>query len=196
MSTSDTGARPKYLELFEKFEAPFSDGFDDAIFRGNFAEELKTASRLWFRTGYGQGIAAYLNFFLLKDFIVTHDEARPSRFAAFKPMAESFYQIDLFVRDITDSGKEPTGGISNPKVRKQLADIMARNILRLAEMIGVSSKRENIMSLLPEQTRTVFEPIYPRVRPGFLRRIFLHVTGRLLIKQAVGEPREAVPFEG
>jgi len=42
-------------------------------------------------------------------------------------MADSFYQTDLFVRDVTDSGKKPTGGISSPQVRRRLQGIMARH---------------------------------------------------------------------
>ena len=269
-------AGPRYLELFAQFDPPFGDSFDESSLGENFADELRTTSRLWFQTGYGQGIAAYLNFFLLKDFIDTHDKAKPSRFADFKSMARSFYQTDLFVRDVTDSGKRPTGGISNPTVRRQLAGIMARherlhiphwmmsyfgyqlaeavetqcaplsdserglhlsymartyrimgipfsadrqlmedfardiearhagptpqlerhagNILRLGEMIGVSSDRTSVLALLPEKTRAVFAPIHHRVRPGFMRRLFLRAVGRVVVKQAVGEPREAVPF--
>ena len=110
-----------YQEVFEELDPPFED-WDDSLLTDDFGAELQTASRLWVSTGYGQGIAAYLNFFLLTDFIVTHDEAHPPRFMSFKSMADSFYQTDLFIRDVTDSGKEPNGGISNPKVR-ELFDI-------------------------------------------------------------------------
>lgn len=42
-------------------------------------------------------------------------------------MAQSFYRTDVFIRAVTDSGSQPTGGISSPKVRHLLASIMARH---------------------------------------------------------------------
>ena len=116
----------EYLSAFEQFDPPFED-FTDEQLGADFPAELETTSRMWISTGYRQGILAYLNFFLLKDFIVTHDTAYKPRFLNFKAMADSFYQTDLFVRDVTDSGKTGTGGISSPEVRKQLRGIMARH---------------------------------------------------------------------
>src|SRR5262249_18388619 len=69
----------------------------------------------------------YLNFFLLRDFIVTHDTAYPPRFQSFRSMAGSFYQTDLFIRDVTDSGRVATGGISAAPVRRTLQAIMQRH---------------------------------------------------------------------
>jgi hypothetical protein len=115
-----------YRGLFERMDPPFAE-FDPALLGDGFRDELATTSRLWTSTGYAQGIAAYLNFFLLTDFIVTHDAAHPPRFASFRSMADSFYQTDLFIRDVTDSGRRATGGISNPLVRRQLGAVMARH---------------------------------------------------------------------
>jgi hypothetical protein len=84
-------------------------------------------SRLWFRCGYRPGIGAYLNFFLLRDLITTHDTNYPPRFSTFKAMATSFYQTDLFIRDVTDSGARPTGGLSSPRVRATLQQIQQRH---------------------------------------------------------------------
>lgn len=89
--------------------------------------ELAITSKLWIQSGYQQGIVAYLNFFLLKDFIELHDIASPSRFESFRSMADSFYQTDLFVRDVTDSGVHPGDGIRDPKVRALLRGIMQRH---------------------------------------------------------------------
>ena len=119
-------SEPEYLSAFEKFDPPFED-FTDEQLGDDFPAELEATSRMWISTGYRQGILAYLNFFLLKDFIVTHDTAYKPRFLNFKAMADSFYQTDLFVRDVTDSGKTGTGGISVPSVRKRLRGIMARH---------------------------------------------------------------------
>ncbi|MFY9341303.1 MAG: hypothetical protein WAT39_02355 [Planctomycetota bacterium] len=109
-----------------RFEAPFA-AFTPACLGDDFAAELRTVSGLWFRCGYRPGVAAYLNFFLLRDFITLHDERFPPRFRDWKAMAKSFYETDLFIRAVTDSGREPTGGISSPHVREQLASIMARH---------------------------------------------------------------------
>jgi hypothetical protein len=264
-------------ELFRQFDPPF-DRFDASMLGAEFPAELDLVSRLWFRCGYRPGIGAYLNFFLLRDFITTHDTNYPPRFASFKSMATSFYQTDLFIRDVTDSGMNPTGGISSPKVRELLHQIQhrhervkiplwmqtyfgfsllenvekqcaplsddekrlhlsymaktyrimgfpfstrrdlmesfarrieeeqaavtdnvprhSRHILRLAEMIGVSSGPDSILPMLPTRTRAPFEPLYPKVRPGPLRRAWCRFLGKLLMPKAVGAPRKAVPVAG
>jgi len=266
-----------YLDLFRKFDPPFTT-FDHRQLGAAFPAELDLVSRLWFRCGYRPGIGAYLNFFLLRDFITTHDTNYPPRFRTFKAMATSFYMTDLFIRDVTDSGPKPTGGISNPKVRETLRQIQQRHrsvkipewmqtyfgfsllenvenqcaplsdddkrlhlaymaktyrimgmpfsedraamerfcreieeeqaaitenvprhsvhILRLGEMIDVPSTPESILPMLPPKTRAVFEPLYPQVRPGPLRRVWSRLLGKLLIPKAVGAPRKAVPFTG
>jgi hypothetical protein len=263
-----------YLELYRNFEAPF-ERFDRAMLGPNFAAELALVSRLWFRCGYRPGIGAYLNFFLLRDFISTHDGNFPPRFKSLRSMAESFYRTDLFIRDVTDSGVRPTGGISSAKVREMLRAIQerhvkvkippwmqtyfgwsllenvekqcaplsederrlhlaymskafrvmglrfsedraalerfaraieaeqaalsanvpkhARHILRIGEMIGVSSRAESILPMLPPATRSVFEPLYTKVRPGALRALWCRVLGRLAMPKAIGAPRAAVP---
>lgn len=255
-------------------DPPFAK-FEQQMLGANFAAELATVSRIWFTCGYRPGIGAYLNFFLLKDIIVKHDTAQPARFRSFKSMANSFYQTDLFIREVTDSGTNPTGGISNEKVRQLLQNIMrrherisiphwmmvhfgfslvenverecgnltaaekqqhlnymsqvfrimgipfsanrslleqyvrqvekdhaglspnivrhARNILLLGEMVGVSSTYEVVSGMLPEPTRVLFQDIYPQVRPNVFARTWAKVFGRLLIKQAIGTPRQAVP---
>jgi hypothetical protein len=266
-----------YLELFKQFDPAF-ERFEPALLGAEFPAELDLVSRLWFRCGYRPGIGAYLNFFLLRDFITTHDTNYPPRFKTFKAMATSFYMTDLFIRDVTDSGATPTGGISNPKVRETLHHVQQRhrkvkipewmqtyfgfsllenvekqcapmsgdekrlhlaymaktyrimgmpfsqdrgamerfsreieeeqaavtenvprhsvNILRLGEMIDVSSGPDSILPMLPARTRAVFEPLYPTVRPGLLRRRWARLLGKLLIPKAVGAPRKAVPFGG
>ena len=265
-----------YLQLYKTFDPPFN--FDNSPLGAEFPAELDLVSRLWFRCGYRPGIGAYLNFFLLRDFITTHDTNYPPRFRTFKAMATSFYMTDLFIRDVTDSGVKPTGGISNPQVRDTLRQIQQRHrnvkipewmqtyfgfsllenvekqcapmsdddrrlhlaymsktyrimgipfsenradlerfsceieaeqaavadqvprhsvhILRLGEMIGVPSSAESILPMLPARTRAVFEPLYPKVRPGPLRRVWSRLLGRLLLPKAVGAPRKAVPFAG
>ena len=97
-------------DLFARFDAPF-ETFGNSMLGPDFPAELELVSRFWFRCGYRPGIGAYLNFFLLRDFITTHDRNYPPRFATFKSMATSFYMTDLFIRDVTDSGVNPTGGI-------------------------------------------------------------------------------------
>jgi hypothetical protein len=264
----------EYLRLHAELEPPYSR-FDPGMLGPEFAAELALVSRLWFRCGYRPGIAAYLNFFLLRDFIVTHDTAYPPRFQSFRSMANSFYQTDLFIRDVTDSGKAATGGISGAPVRQSLQHIMqrharlaipewmmtyfgfsllenvekqcapltpdeqrlhlaymskayrimglafsedrrrleefsrrveaahagrspelerhARNILVLGEMIGVSSAYNAIARMLPDATRAVFAEIYRRVRPALPRRLAARIMGRLMMPQAIGAPRQAVP---
>ena len=265
---------PDYLTLYRTIDPPYKT-FDRWLLGPEFPKELETVSRMWFACGYRPGIAAYLNFFLLREFIVTHDTAYPPRFQSFRSMAESFYQTDLFIRDVTDSGRQPTGGISSGKVRALLQAIMtrhqainippwmmtyfgfsllemvekqcgplsdeerrlhlaymakayrimgvafsmrrelmeafsrdieaahaglspilerhARDILVLGEMIGVSSAYDQIAAMLPEQPRAVFQRLYRSVRPHPLVRVSARLLGRLLMKQAIGAPRTAVP---
>jgi hypothetical protein len=266
-----------YLEIFAQFDPPY-EKFDNSMLGAEFPAELELVSRFWFRCGYRPGIGAYLNFFLLRDFITTHDLHYPPRFATFKSMATSFYKTDLFIRDVTDSGVQPTGGISSEKVRSMLRQIQKRHqrveipiwmqtyfgfsllenvekqvgplseeekrlhlaymsktyrimgipfserrgmledfsrqieadqalvtpnvprhsihILRLGEMIGVSSSDESILPMLPAKTRAAFEPLYPMVRPGPVRRRWCRLLGKLLMPKAVGAPRKAVPVSG
>jgi len=268
------GTVPIYLEIYRQFDPPY-ERFDGSMLGPNFAAELDLVSRLWFRCGYRPGIGAYLNFFLLRDFISTHDTNFPRRFASMKSMAESFYRTDLFIRDVTDSGTQPTGGISSSKVRGMLQEIQkrhvkvkippwmqtyfgfsllenvekqcaplsdddkrlhlaymakayrvmgmrfsenrakmerfaraieaeqaanspnvarhSRHILRIGEMIGVSSEPQSILPMLPQHTRSVFEPAYPKVRPSALRALWCRVLGKLLMPKAIGAPRKAVP---
>jgi hypothetical protein len=263
-----------YLELYRQFSPPY-ESFERSMLGADFAAELDLVSRLWFRCGYRPGIGAYLNFFLLRDFIRTHDANFPPRFASFRSMADSFYRTDLFIREVTDSGVQASGGISSAKVRQMLMEIQrrhvkvkippwmqtyfgfsllenverqcapltdkekrlhlaymakayrimglrfsqdrgalerfaraieaeqaalsepaakhSRHILRIGEMIGVPSGPESILHMLPAHTRAVFEPLYPKVRPGAVRRLWCRLLGRLLIPKAIGEPRRAVP---
>jgi hypothetical protein len=115
-----------YPEIYRQFDPPY-ERFDNAMLGRTFPGELELVSRLWFRCGYRPGIGAYLNFFLLRDFITTHDTNYPPRFRTFRSMAESFYRTDLFIRDVTDSGAKPTGGISSARVRDLLRQIMQRH---------------------------------------------------------------------
>ncbi len=262
-------------EHFARIEAPFA-GFSPECLGPDFAQQLRVTSDLWFRCGYRPGIAAYLGFFLLRDFVTLHDERAPRRFASLQTMAKSFYETDLFIRAVTDSGREPTGGISSPRVRALLAQIMARHeaaaipdwmmtwfgwtlfenverqcaplspdeqrlhlrymtttyrlmgvpfsadrarmhafaravenafagaspqlekharaILRIGEMIGVSSAPDAVLPMLPDATRELFAPLAKRVRPGLLQRAWLRVLGRVVVPRAVGAPRIAQPF--
>lgn len=266
-----------YLDLYQSFDPPY-ESFDNAMLGAGFAAELDLVSRLWFRCGYRPGIAAYLNFFLLRDFIATHDTSFPPRFKSLRSMADSFYQTDLFIREVTDSGARPSGGISSRRVREQLKGIQrrhakigippwmqtyfgfsllenvekqcaplsreeqrlhlaymaktyrimgfnfsqnrsdlerfarliekeqasvtervpthSRHILRIGEMIGVSSGPQSVLPMLPPATRAVFEPLYSSVRPGPVQRWWSRLLGRLLLPKAIGEPRPAVPVEG
>jgi len=268
------GTTPVYLELYRAFDPPYQR-FERSMLGPEFAAELDLVSRLWFRCGYRPGIGAYLNFFLLRDFIRTHDANFPPRFASLRSMAESFYRTDLFIRDVTDSGAQPTGGISSAKVRDMLRAIQerhvkvrippwmqtyfgwsllenvetqcapltdeekrlhlaymaktyrimglrfsqdrtklecfarnveaehaaitesvarhSRNILRIGEMIGVSSSADSILPMLPPTTRTIFQPLYGAVRPNFIRAIWCRILGRLAMPKALGAPRPAVP---
>src|SRR5712691_7081963 len=264
-----------YLDLHQRFEPPY-ERFDNAMLGAEFPAELDLVSRLWFRCGYRPGIGAYLNFFLLRDFITTHDTNFPPRFKSFRSMADYFYQTDLFIREVTDSGAKQSGGISSARVRELLGQIQrrhanvkipswmqtyfgfsllenvekqcapltddekllhlaymckayrimgirfsqrrsdmekfarsvedeqaaltervpghSRHILRLAEMIGVSSGPESVLPMLPLRTRALFEPLYPDLRPGVVQRLWSRLLGRLLIPKAVGEPGGRFPW--
>jgi len=265
---------PEHLALFRRIDRPFAR-FDRALLGPEHARELQTTSELWFRCGYRPGIGAYLNFFLLRDFIELHDTRFPPRFASLRSMARSFYATDLFIREVTDSGRQASGGISSARVRGLLQQVQARHqavsipdwmmtwfgqalfenvekqcapltdeqrrlhlaymteawrlmgvpfapdrelmerfaraveaahagiapqldqharaILRIGEMIGVSSHADSILPMLSPATRAVYAARHASVRPGPLRRQVARVLGRLLLPKAVGAPRVAVP---
>src|SRR6267142_2262989 len=210
-----------YLELYRRFDPPY-ENFERSMLGPEFPAELVLVSRLWFRCGYRPGIGAYLNFFLLRDFIATHDGNFPPRFASMKSMAESFYRTDLFIRDVTDSGTTPTGGISSAHGRGMLQEIQRRHakvrippwmqtyfgwsLLENVEKqcapltheqkrlhLAYMAKAFRVMGLRFSENRAVFEPLYPKVRPGALRGLWCRVLGKLLMPKAIGAPRQAVP---
>jgi hypothetical protein len=242
-----------------------------------FARELDLVSRLWFRCGYRPGIGVTLNFLLLGEFVALHQAKYPSRFPSLRAMMDAFHRIDLFVRAVTDSGTQASGGISSAHVRGILKGIRQRHgrsgipgwmltyfgfnvvemaekqcplseeekrlhlayigkvfrimgvaftedrdelerfarqveerhaaviedapkllhyVLCIAEMAGVSSGPQSILRMLPLKVRAAFEPVYPNVRPGPVRRIAYRLLGRFLLPRAVGEPRRVVPTTG
>jgi len=116
-----------YLEIFKSLDPPFQGDFEDSLLGPEFDRELDTVRRMWTECGYKPGVGACLTFFLLRDFLVMHEDAAPPRFASFRSMADSFHRTDLFIREVTDSGREPTGGISSPRVRGLLHGIMRRH---------------------------------------------------------------------
>jgi hypothetical protein len=59
--------------------------------------------------------------------------------------------------------------------------------------MGVSSEFRSLGVMLPSSTRTVVEEIYDKVRPARARRMGAGLLGRLLMRQAIGAPRVAVP---
>lgn len=258
--------------LYARLDPPLP-AFTPAALGDEPAAELAATRELWLRCGYRPGIAAYLCFFLLRDFLVLHDERFPPRFATWRAMARSFHETDRFVRAVTDSGREPSGGIAAAPVRDLLLSIMARHraldipgwmmswfgwclienverecapldepvrrrhhaylcrafrlmgvafaadrermvefaraverehtgaapqlerraraILLIGEMVGVRSRPDVILAMLPEAPRARFAPIAARVRPGPLRRTAARVVGRLLVPRAVGVRRAA-----
>lgn len=240
-----------------------------------FPREFDLVSRLWSRCGYRPGIGVTLNFLLLGDFLALHQLKYPSRFPSLRAMMDAFRRIDVFVRAVTDSGAQPSGGISSPGVRSILGTVRDRHarsgipgwmltyfgfsvvemverqctlsaeekrlhlayigkafrimgvpftqnrdelerfarqieehhaaviegapqllhyVLCVSEMAGVSSGPQSILRMLPPRVRAVFEPIYPNVRPGPIRRIAYRLLGRFLLPRAVGEPHSAVPI--
>lgn len=92
-----------------------------------FPRELELVSRLWFRCGYRPGIGVALNFLLLGDFLALHQLKYSSRFPSLRAMMDAFRRIDLFVRAVTDSGAQASGGISSPMVRSILETIRNRH---------------------------------------------------------------------
>jgi len=208
------GTVPISLELYRSFDPPY-EKFERSLLGPQFAAELDLVSRLWFRCGYRPGIGAYLNFFLLRDFITTHDTNFPPRFksltggissAKVRDMLHAIQERHVKVR-IPPWMQTYFGWSLLENVEKQCAPLRderasmerfaraieaeqaalgasvakhARHILRIGEMIGVPSGANSILAMLPQRTRAVFEPLYPKVRPGTLRALWCRVLGRLL----------------
>lgn len=271
-----TGTLESFLQIHQRFDPPY-EHFDNTMLGPEFARELNLVSRLWFRCGYRPGIGVTLNFLLLGEFVALHQAKYPSRFPSLRAMMDAFHRIDLFVRAVTDSGTQASGGISSAHVRGILKGIRQRHgrsgipgwmltyfgfnvvemaekqcplseeekrlhlayigkvfrimgvaftenrdelerfarqveerhaaviedapkllhyVLCIAEMAGVSSGPQSILRMLPPKVRAAFEPVYPNVRPGPVRRAAYRLLGRLLLPRAVGEPRSIVPTTG
>ena len=163
-------SEPAYLELYRRFDPPYAR-FDNSMLGPEFAKELEVVSRIWFSCGYGQGITSYLNFFLLTDFIVTHDTAYPPRFMTFQAMAKSFYMTDLFIREVTDSGLKPTGGISGEPVRKALQQIMARHQRIAIPPWMMTYFGFSLVEMVEKQTRTT-DPEEQRLNLAYMSKVY------------------------
>jgi hypothetical protein len=87
--------------------------------------EREAARYLWRAGSYRCGITAYLTFFLLGDFLAHARQARPRRFDALLPFARSFDFTDRFIKQVTDSGRRPSGGLDSPSVIDLLRRIQA-----------------------------------------------------------------------
>jgi hypothetical protein len=93
--------------------------------------------------------------------------------------SENRRQLEQFARLI-----EQEQAAITPRVAEH-----SRSILRIGEMIGVSSGAESVLPMLPAATRAVFMPLHARVRPGPVRRWWSRLIGRLLLPKAVGPRR-------
>src|SRR6266545_4020757 len=121
-----TGTSESFLRLHRRFDPPY-EHFDDSMLGPEFARELDLVSRLWFRCGYRPGIGVTLNFLLLGEFLALHQAKYPSRFPSLRAMIQAFHRIDLFVRAVTDTGAQVSGGISGPNVRGILEGVRQRH---------------------------------------------------------------------
>lgn len=121
-----TGIPELFLQLHQRFDPPY-EHFDDSMIGPEFARELDLVSRLWFRCGYRPGIGVTLNFLLLGEFLALHQARYPSRFPSLRAMMDAFHRIDVFVRAVTDSGVQASGGISSADVRGILKGIRQRH---------------------------------------------------------------------
>jgi hypothetical protein len=262
----------EHEKLFEELDPPW-DAAPEEELRHEFPQQLELVSRLWFETGLRPGIAAHLNLALLCELSLTHDREFPRRFQSLRSLRRSFLATDRLLRDVTDSGKKPTGGISAPRVQSSLAFVSdrlrkasiprwmptyvawslvqcveraatelvaeekrlhlgymskafrlmglrftdrrdqiaefghhvegahtgrspfvarhARNLLLLAEMLGLSTEYHELAPLLPEAPRALFREIYPEVRPEGWQRHLARASGRFATPDA-GQPRRAV----
>ena len=62
---------------------------------------------------------------------------------------------------------------------------------RIAKYLGMEDSI--LFAACFDANGAVFEPLYPSVRPGWLRCRWARILGKLLIPKAVGAPRKAVP---
>jgi len=111
--------------LFAELDPPYDTPSEDDL-RDGFPQELELVSRLWFATGHRPTVAAFLNLELLCELSLTRDRTFPRRFQSFRSLRRSFLEADRLLRDVTDSGKKATGGISSDDVRTRLAFVADR----------------------------------------------------------------------
>jgi hypothetical protein len=76
--------------------------------------------------------------------------------------------------------------------RSPLLKTHARNLLLLAEMIGVSAEFNAIAPLLAEGPRKLFREIYPEIRPDAWQRQLARASARFFASPSAGKPRRAV----
>ena len=106
--------------------------------------------------------------------------------SSYKSVVRLFRQLVPFLPDVASG--DPLFMVGRSAARKRL--------VRHGEMVGVSSDRETILAMLPEATRAIYAPMHDGLRPGWLKRRFCQVAGRALVPQAIGAPRETVPWTG
>lgn len=150
-------------ELYGRLQPPFSE-WDPALLGSEFIAERAATRRIWRAAGYRHGIAAYLNFFLLREVILTHDAARPSRFFSLYAMAHASYKTFQFMQEMTHSGFKASGGIASETVRAWIGRVdeqhrqlevpgwvmtyIGFNLLEMAEKeAGASEAREKQLHL-------------------------------------------------
>lgn len=259
--------------LFDEMDPPWATPPEDVL-RDGFPQELELVSRVWFETGRRPTLAAHLNLTLLCELALTHDRELPQRFQSLRSLRRSFVETDRFLRDVTDSGRKATGGISSDDVRTRLAFVAdrirrsriprwmptyfafslvecveraapglgpeekqlhlgylskafrlmglsfsnrreqmeefarqaegahtgrspfverhVRDLLLLAEMLGLPADFNALATLLPDDSRRLFREIWPQACPDPWQRQLARASGRFFASPAAGKPRRAV----
>jgi hypothetical protein len=116
----------QYEKLFRAMDPPHDAPPEEGL-RAGVSKELELVSRLWFESGHRAGIAAHLSLALLCELILTHDREFPHRFRSRRSLRRAFSETDRVLREVTDSGKRPTGGISAPEIRTRLSFLSDRH---------------------------------------------------------------------
>ncbi|HKJ89289.1 MAG TPA: hypothetical protein VKA48_12375, partial [Gammaproteobacteria bacterium] len=119
--TGRNGLPEDLAALFARLDPPLGPGETPRPDPG----DLEAARYLWRAGSYRCGITAYLVFFLLGDFLAHARRMRPRRFGSLAPFARSFDYTDRFIKQVTDSGRKPSGGLANLRVAELLRRIQA-----------------------------------------------------------------------
>jgi len=146
--------------LYARLDPPTDQPFNPS---GEFDKEFLAARYIWKKGSYRCGITAYIIFFLMSPgFVQRAAVSKPARFGQLISFAKSFDFTDVFIKQVTASGRGGTygRGLPDEKIRKLLRAIQkAHDVLDIPhiEMVHfgyrLMQQLENDIGDLPDAVK-------------------------------------------